>query len=150
MKTAFGVNIDKIKIVPKDSADLYRRSKEFLILLWTSKDTYEEIHIFVDDALDKFILPGNLEQGTLLVIGNCRWKHSNYWEVHPTESDPLVCLVIRPTDWNNGIYQDLVNGHERKFQIDLDSSTRDAANVVIKSDDLKKNLITGIKYIVHY
>ena len=143
MKTLYGVNIDKIKIVPKDFLDAYRPSKEYLIFLWTSKDSFEEIHLFVDDNVDRFILPGQMEIGAMLVIKNCRHKHSNYWEVFATHIEPLELNVIRSNDWNDGIFQDTVRGSSRKFQVDTAVSTRDAPDSILPLGDEKNEFLSG-------
>ena len=141
MITLFGVNIKKIKIIPKDYKDQYRSSIEFLIELWTSKDSYQEVHIFVDINADKFLLPGNLEMGTLLIIHNCLHKHQNVYEVFATHENPLELFVIRPTVWNGGIYEDLIEGHDRRFEVDTDVSSQHAPKAYVSPE--RGDVISG-------
>jgi len=143
MRTLTGVCAEKIKVVPKDFLDNYRPSKEYLIFLWTSKNNCEEIHVFVDDNTDKFILPGQLEIGAMLMIENCHHKHGNYWEVMATQQNPLTAIVVRENDWNNGIYQDNVQGSPRKFQVDTETSTRHAPESILPVGDGKKDFLSG-------
>jgi len=143
MKTLTGVCVDKIKVVPKDFLDNYRCSKEYLIFLWTSKNNYEEIHVFVDENTDRFILPGKLEIGCMLLIANCYHKHTNVWKVEASEKCPLRAIVIRETIWNNSILKDNINGSPRKFEVDTDSSTRDAPGSILPIGDEKDEFISG-------